>query len=154
VTLAGWLAPMPPVLRTFLLATIAVPIVIYGLMPHLQRARVHLLKRAIPRESFSPVTSAPPGTKTSERSALGAVRENSGEAVDVHRLGPVSRLQRYTRLPALPRNRKRLPQRWLRLVSRPVHELQRDGSRQRFSRSRDTRRPCSAGGRSIALEGD
>jgi antibiotic biosynthesis monooxygenase (ABM) superfamily enzyme len=27
VTLAGWLAPMPPVLRTFLLATIAVPIV-------------------------------------------------------------------------------------------------------------------------------
>ena len=49
VMLAGWLAPMPPVLRTFLLATIAVPIVIYGLMPHLQRARVHLLMRASPR---------------------------------------------------------------------------------------------------------
>ncbi len=49
VTLAGWLAPMPPVLRTFLLATIAVPIVIYGLMPHLQRARAHLLTRASSR---------------------------------------------------------------------------------------------------------
>ena len=30
-----WLRPMPSVLRTFVLATIAVPIVIYGLMPHL-----------------------------------------------------------------------------------------------------------------------
>ncbi len=45
VTLAGWLAPMPPVLRTFLLATIAVPIVIYGLMPHVQRARAPALPR-------------------------------------------------------------------------------------------------------------
>jgi antibiotic biosynthesis monooxygenase (ABM) superfamily enzyme len=49
VTLAGWLAPMPPVIRTFLLATIAVPIVIYGLMPYLQRARIRLLMRASPR---------------------------------------------------------------------------------------------------------
>lgn len=39
------LAPLPPVLRTFVLATIAVPIVIYGLMPQLHRARVHLLSR-------------------------------------------------------------------------------------------------------------
>ena len=30
---------MSTVLRTFVLATIAVPIVIYGLMPHLHRAR-------------------------------------------------------------------------------------------------------------------
>jgi antibiotic biosynthesis monooxygenase (ABM) superfamily enzyme len=51
VTLAGWLAPMPPVVRTFLLATIAVPIVIYGLMPHLQRARTRLLTRGRPRRS-------------------------------------------------------------------------------------------------------
>jgi hypothetical protein len=36
---------MSPVLRTFVLATIAVPIVIYGLMPHLHRARIHLLRR-------------------------------------------------------------------------------------------------------------
>ena len=40
-----WLRPMPPVLRTFVLATIAVPIVIYGLMPHLHGLRVRLLTR-------------------------------------------------------------------------------------------------------------
>ena len=38
-----WLRPMPPVLRTFVLATIAVPIVIYGLMPHLHGLRARLL---------------------------------------------------------------------------------------------------------------
>jgi antibiotic biosynthesis monooxygenase (ABM) superfamily enzyme len=41
-----WLSPMPSVLRTFVLATIAVPIVIYGLMPHLHGLRVRLLTRA------------------------------------------------------------------------------------------------------------
>ena len=40
-----WLRPMPPVLRTFVLATIAVPVVIYGLMPHLHRFRARLLNR-------------------------------------------------------------------------------------------------------------
>ena len=40
-----WLATMSPVVRTFVLATIAVPIVIYGLMPHLHRARIRLLAR-------------------------------------------------------------------------------------------------------------
>ena len=40
---ADWLGTMPPVLRTFVLATIAVPIVIYGLMPHLHRLRVRML---------------------------------------------------------------------------------------------------------------
>ena len=39
---AGWLRPMPPVLRTFVLATIAVPIVIYGLMPQLHALRARL----------------------------------------------------------------------------------------------------------------
>jgi hypothetical protein len=34
-----------PVLRTFVLATIAVPIVIYGLMPQLHSARRRLLTR-------------------------------------------------------------------------------------------------------------
>jgi antibiotic biosynthesis monooxygenase (ABM) superfamily enzyme len=34
-----------PVLRTFILATVAVPIVIYGLMPRLHRIRVQLLTR-------------------------------------------------------------------------------------------------------------
>jgi antibiotic biosynthesis monooxygenase (ABM) superfamily enzyme len=45
LALSDWLAPMPTVLRTFVLATIAVPIVIYGLMPHLHRARGRLLAR-------------------------------------------------------------------------------------------------------------
>ena len=37
------LRSLSPVLRTFVLATIAVPVVIYGLMPYLHRLRVHLL---------------------------------------------------------------------------------------------------------------
>jgi antibiotic biosynthesis monooxygenase (ABM) superfamily enzyme len=41
------LASMSPVLRTFVLATAAVPIVIYGLMPHLHRARARVLSRRI-----------------------------------------------------------------------------------------------------------
>jgi hypothetical protein len=39
LTFGDWLATMSPVARTFVLATIAVPIVIYGLMPQLHRAR-------------------------------------------------------------------------------------------------------------------
>jgi antibiotic biosynthesis monooxygenase (ABM) superfamily enzyme len=38
-----WLRTMSPVVRTFVLATIAVPIVIYGLMPQLHRLRIRLL---------------------------------------------------------------------------------------------------------------
>lgn len=41
--LGDWLHAASPVVRTFVLATIAVPIVIYGLMPHLHRARARLL---------------------------------------------------------------------------------------------------------------
>ena len=43
LALADWLGDLSSVLRTFVLATIAVPIVIYGLMPYLQRLRVRLL---------------------------------------------------------------------------------------------------------------
>ena len=43
--LGDWLRTMTPVLRTFVLATIAVPIVIYGFMPQLHRARRRLLTR-------------------------------------------------------------------------------------------------------------
>ena len=43
LTLGDWLRPMNPVLRTFVLATIAVPIVIYGLMPQLHKARARML---------------------------------------------------------------------------------------------------------------
>ena len=44
LALADWLRPMSPVTRTFVLATIAVPIVIYGLMPQLHRLRRRLLQ--------------------------------------------------------------------------------------------------------------
>ncbi len=43
--LGDWLQTMTPLLRTFVLATIAVPIIIYGLMPQLHRARRRLLTR-------------------------------------------------------------------------------------------------------------
>jgi antibiotic biosynthesis monooxygenase (ABM) superfamily enzyme len=46
LALKPWLTDMGPVLRTFVLATIAVPIVIYGLMPRLHRLRARLLTRA------------------------------------------------------------------------------------------------------------
>jgi antibiotic biosynthesis monooxygenase (ABM) superfamily enzyme len=43
VVCGEWLRTMSPVLRTFVLATIAVPIVIYVLMPQLHRLRSRLL---------------------------------------------------------------------------------------------------------------
>jgi antibiotic biosynthesis monooxygenase (ABM) superfamily enzyme len=43
LVLGDWLGGLSPILRTFVLATIAVPIVIYGLMPHLHRVRARLL---------------------------------------------------------------------------------------------------------------
>lgn len=43
--LATALDDVPIVLRTLVLATIAVPIVIYGLMPHLHRGRRALIMR-------------------------------------------------------------------------------------------------------------
>jgi antibiotic biosynthesis monooxygenase (ABM) superfamily enzyme len=45
LALGDWLRTLTPVLRTFVLATIAVPIVIYGLMPALHRLRRRLLTR-------------------------------------------------------------------------------------------------------------
>ena len=43
LTFGDWLGTMSPVMRTFVLATIAVPIVIYGLMPYLHRLRARRL---------------------------------------------------------------------------------------------------------------
>ena len=45
LALGDWLGTLTPVVRTFVLTTIAVPIVIYGLMPQLHRLRGHLLSR-------------------------------------------------------------------------------------------------------------
>ena len=49
LALGSWLGTLSPVLRTFVLATIAVPIVIYGLMPHLHKLRVRILRLAVRR---------------------------------------------------------------------------------------------------------
>lgn len=46
LTIGPWLKDLNPVLRTFVLATVAVPIVIYGLMPRLHRVRGRLLARS------------------------------------------------------------------------------------------------------------
>lgn len=45
LVLGDWLGTLNAVTRTFVLATIAVPIVIYGLMPQLHRLRGRLLAR-------------------------------------------------------------------------------------------------------------
>jgi len=47
--LGDWLEPLSPVLRTFVLATVAVPIVIYGLMPQLHKVRVRIAAMATAR---------------------------------------------------------------------------------------------------------
>ena len=54
LVLGEWLGRLDPVLRTFVLATVAVPIVIYGLMPQLHRLRV----RPQSRHPLSPRRSA------------------------------------------------------------------------------------------------
>src|SRR5580765_5167381 len=46
VAFGDWLAILTPVLRTFVLATVAVPIVIYGLMPQLHKIRCRLITRS------------------------------------------------------------------------------------------------------------
>ena len=57
--LGDWLRDLSPVVRTFVLATVAVPIVIYGLMPQLHEARVRLLTR--PRAPEPTATDAAAG---------------------------------------------------------------------------------------------
>jgi antibiotic biosynthesis monooxygenase (ABM) superfamily enzyme len=49
LALGDWLTTLSPVLRTFVLATVAVPIVIYGLMPQLHKIRVRLVTRTAAR---------------------------------------------------------------------------------------------------------
>lgn len=45
LTIGPWLSGSGTLFRTFVLATVAVPIVIYGLMPRLHQIRAHLLAR-------------------------------------------------------------------------------------------------------------
>jgi antibiotic biosynthesis monooxygenase (ABM) superfamily enzyme len=43
LAVGDWLSTLTPIVRTFVLASVAVPIVIYGLMPQLHRLRERLL---------------------------------------------------------------------------------------------------------------
>ena len=54
------LRALPTVPRTFVLATLAVPIVVYGVIPQLHRARGHLLSRRRSRLATT-TTTAPAG---------------------------------------------------------------------------------------------
>lgn len=47
LALGDWLRTLTAVVRTFVLATVAVPIVIYLLMPQLHRLRRYLLSRTL-----------------------------------------------------------------------------------------------------------
>ena len=47
LALGDWRTTLPPLLRTFVLVTVAVPIVIYGLMPQLHRLRGRLTRGRI-----------------------------------------------------------------------------------------------------------
>ena len=51
LALGDWLKTLSPVVRTFVLATIAVPIVIYGLMPYMHRLRARLMTAEQRRET-------------------------------------------------------------------------------------------------------
>ena len=46
LALGDWLRTLSPVVRTFVLATVAVPVVIYGLMPQLHRVRSRIVRRS------------------------------------------------------------------------------------------------------------
>ena len=43
LALGDWLVTLSPVLRTLVLSTVAVPVVIYGLMPQMHRFRARLI---------------------------------------------------------------------------------------------------------------
>ena len=47
MTDGDWLRTLSPILRTFVLATIAVPVVMHGLMPRLHRLRRHLRRSRV-----------------------------------------------------------------------------------------------------------
>jgi antibiotic biosynthesis monooxygenase (ABM) superfamily enzyme len=49
LALGDWLKTLSPVVRTFFLATVAVPVVIYGLMPQLHRVRSRIVGRSARR---------------------------------------------------------------------------------------------------------
>ena len=69
LALGDWLRPLNPILRTFVLATIAVPIISYALMPQLHRLRRNLLTRTGAADP-----SPDPPLRSSHLQALGRTR--------------------------------------------------------------------------------
>lgn len=59
IVLGDWLEELNPVLRTFVLATSAVPIVIYGLMPQLHKAGLRFLHHRAGGRIANPLTYNP-----------------------------------------------------------------------------------------------
>lgn len=46
LAMGDWLGTLSPLLRIFVLTTVAVPIVIYGMMPPLHKLRLAILRRS------------------------------------------------------------------------------------------------------------
>lgn len=51
LTLGDWLSSLTSIVRTLVLATLAVPVVIYGLMPQLHKLRVWMLTPSTERSA-------------------------------------------------------------------------------------------------------
>lgn len=69
LALGDWLRTLSPVLRTLVLATIAVPIVMYGLMPQLHRLRVRFVTRVQQRVRYATATMKAAHNKRSRKFA-------------------------------------------------------------------------------------
>jgi antibiotic biosynthesis monooxygenase (ABM) superfamily enzyme len=57
LALGSWLSTLTPAARTFVLATLAVPIVIYGLMPQMHRLRARFLNRVVRTWQLRPASA-------------------------------------------------------------------------------------------------
>ncbi|MGB3830061.1 MAG: DUF4386 domain-containing protein [Ornithinimicrobium sp.] len=74
LVLGDWLGTRSQVMRTFVLATIAVPIVIYGLMPQLHRLRGQVLTRITPPTKKSVTVSGRRGLNALTSTVTGKLR--------------------------------------------------------------------------------
>jgi hypothetical protein len=83
LSLGDWLRTLTPVLRTFVLATVAVPIVIYGLMPQFHRIHGHLLTARATADAPSGAPHARVGSWTSPQLSPHVVM--TGHHIEGHR---------------------------------------------------------------------
>ncbi len=88
LALGDWLGTLSPVLRTFVLATVAVPIVIYGLMPQLHKVRARLVepvRRALTSSRPGPDLRRPAHPLRGKRRETTPIRRGSGSSLGVSR---------------------------------------------------------------------